>query len=432
MLVFRLSHPTCFIPKTPEKTIYRFSQNKLLSCRKHIREGLVQLATDKALVSDPAFRPLVEKYAADEDAFFADYAEAHLKLSELGGSRDLFLLITRIMSTQLVEIQPQELKFVVEAMKQSSCIADLTNVTDQHVAFKVKTTSPKNYCVRPNVGIIKPESTCPFTVTMQAQKSAPADMQCNDKFLIQCTVVPFDTTEAEIPPMFTKDSKNYIEETKLRVVWTSPPQSPVFLPVNRVLKPEPSYETSMQKEKLQMGVENSLPELLVKSGEDVKMAANKEDSRSPKAVESSKLVPTKDEEFSPSKQEPRQIKDVEVAKSRQVEDVEVTKSREDQDVEVTKSRHFEDVEVKSLSEDVQELKTKISALVSKLIEAESTIMKLKEEKCSTIHEKETLKQELAMLRRSKSKNKVQVGFPPLFVCMVAMICLLVGFLLRAK
>nr|BAM85837.1 ascorbate peroxidase [Luffa aegyptiaca] len=34
--------------------------------------------------NDPAFRPLVEKYAADEDAFFADYAEAHMKLSELG------------------------------------------------------------------------------------------------------------------------------------------------------------------------------------------------------------------------------------------------------------------------------------------------------------------------------------------------------------
>nr|AGJ72851.1 ascorbate peroxidase [Momordica charantia] len=48
------------------------------------KEGLLQLASDKALLSDPVFRPLVEKYAADEDAFFADYAEAHQKLSELG------------------------------------------------------------------------------------------------------------------------------------------------------------------------------------------------------------------------------------------------------------------------------------------------------------------------------------------------------------
>nr|QGP73788.1 L-ascorbate peroxidase 1 [Sedum alfredii] len=48
------------------------------------KEGLLQLPTDKALLDDPIFRPLVEKYAADEDAFFEDYKEAHLKLSELG------------------------------------------------------------------------------------------------------------------------------------------------------------------------------------------------------------------------------------------------------------------------------------------------------------------------------------------------------------
>ncbi|KAI3986154.1 hypothetical protein MKX01_004298 [Papaver californicum] len=48
------------------------------------KEGLLQLPSDKALLTDPVFRPLVEKYAADEDVFFKDYCEAHLKLSELG------------------------------------------------------------------------------------------------------------------------------------------------------------------------------------------------------------------------------------------------------------------------------------------------------------------------------------------------------------
>lgn len=48
------------------------------------KEALIQLPSDKALVEDPAFRPYVEEYAQDEDAFFEDYAAAHLKLSELG------------------------------------------------------------------------------------------------------------------------------------------------------------------------------------------------------------------------------------------------------------------------------------------------------------------------------------------------------------
>ncbi|WCJ32654.1 ascorbate peroxidase 3 [Euphorbia peplus] len=47
-------------------------------------EGLLKLPTDKVLVEDPRFRVYVEKYAKDEDAFFADYAMSHKKLSELG------------------------------------------------------------------------------------------------------------------------------------------------------------------------------------------------------------------------------------------------------------------------------------------------------------------------------------------------------------
>lgn len=47
-------------------------------------EELLKLPTDKALVEDPAFRPYVELYSKDEDAFFRDYAVSHKKLSELG------------------------------------------------------------------------------------------------------------------------------------------------------------------------------------------------------------------------------------------------------------------------------------------------------------------------------------------------------------
>ncbi|KAF8102122.1 hypothetical protein N665_0201s0408 [Sinapis alba] len=56
-------------------------ERELLSGEK---ESLLQLVSDKALLDDLVFRLLVEKYSADEEAFFVDYAEAHLKLSELG------------------------------------------------------------------------------------------------------------------------------------------------------------------------------------------------------------------------------------------------------------------------------------------------------------------------------------------------------------
>lgn len=35
----------------------------------------------------------------------------------------------------------------------------LTNPTDKTILFKIKTTAPKKYCVRPNCGTLEPEAT---------------------------------------------------------------------------------------------------------------------------------------------------------------------------------------------------------------------------------------------------------------------------------
>ena len=45
---------------------------------------LMMLPSDLALVADPAFRKWVEKYAADEQLFFRDFAAAFAKLLALG------------------------------------------------------------------------------------------------------------------------------------------------------------------------------------------------------------------------------------------------------------------------------------------------------------------------------------------------------------
>lgn len=47
---------------------------------------LLRLSTDLCLLDEPETKALCEKYAADQEAFFNDYKEAHQKLSELGCS----------------------------------------------------------------------------------------------------------------------------------------------------------------------------------------------------------------------------------------------------------------------------------------------------------------------------------------------------------
>ncbi|XP_008786973.1 vesicle-associated protein 1-1-like [Phoenix dactylifera] len=134
-------------------------------------------------------------------------------------------------SKELLGIEPLELKFPFELKKQISCSLQLSNKTDEYVAFKVKTTSPKKYCVRPNSGIVLPRSTCDVIVTMQAQREAPPDMQCKDKFLLQSVIVNQGVTARDITPeMFAKESGNVVDEVKLRVVYVSPPQPPSPVP----------------------------------------------------------------------------------------------------------------------------------------------------------------------------------------------------------
>ncbi|KAG5405272.1 hypothetical protein IGI04_011391 [Brassica rapa subsp. trilocularis] len=130
----------------------------------------------------------------------------------------------------LVNIHPTELKFPFELKKQSSCSLQISNKTStQVVAFKVKTTNPRKYCVRPNTGVVLPGDSCNVTVTMQAQKEAPLDMQCKDKFLVQSVIVSDATTSKDVlAEMFNKEPGRVIEDFKLRVVYIpANPPSPV-------------------------------------------------------------------------------------------------------------------------------------------------------------------------------------------------------------
>ncbi|KAG1359309.1 Vesicle-associated protein 1-1 [Cocos nucifera] len=132
---------------------------------------------------------------------------------------------------ELLGIEPLELKFRFELKKQISCSLLLSNKTDDYIAFKVKTTSPKKYCVRPNTGIVLPRQTCDVIVTMQAQREAPPDMQCKDKFLVQSVVASPGATVKDITPeMFSKESGNMVDEVKLRVLYVSPAQPPSPVP----------------------------------------------------------------------------------------------------------------------------------------------------------------------------------------------------------
>ncbi|KAG2547979.1 vesicle-associated protein 1-2-like [Panicum virgatum] len=128
-------------------------------------------------------------------------------------------------SCDLLDVDPLELQFPFVLYKQISCPLRLTNRTDSTVAFKVKTTSPRKYCVRPNNGVVPPRSSCTVVVTMQAQKVVPPDLQCKDKFLVQSAIVSDGLSAKDITSqMFVKERGNVVEEVKLKVAYLMPPE----------------------------------------------------------------------------------------------------------------------------------------------------------------------------------------------------------------
>mmetsp|Transcript_22609 Transcript_22609/g.31509 ORF Transcript_22609/g.31509 Transcript_22609/m.31509 type:complete len:259 (+) Transcript_22609:222-998(+) len=137
------------------------------------------------------------------------------------------------MGQEALQISPSELKFRFELRKQIPTTLRLYNPSSEHVAFKVKTTSPKKYCVRPNTGLLPPGGAAEVMVIMQQQKEAPSDLHaCKDKFLVQSVPVEEDAQRADLDytDLFTKEKdKGTISEIKLRVLYEvpNPPPSPV-------------------------------------------------------------------------------------------------------------------------------------------------------------------------------------------------------------
>lgn len=383
----------------------------------------------------------------------------------------------------LLEIQPKELKFVFESKKQSSCSVRLTNITYHYVAFKIKTTAPQSYCVRPNIGILEPKSTCEFTVTMQAQKVAPPNMICKDKFLIQSVVVPAGTSDKDITPaMFVKDVGKYVNEVKLRVALISPSEPEVVSPISGGLKQDPFFgdadpvnrvTTRLPSQKVANGVEfKKHNDRLVNTARDVELKPEKDNvdhqkSKPSEPVEFKKLNDPvfntgNEAEMKPNaamfeNQETKLSEMPNVAELLPILDFfegARLKTAKGGELKVEKDAVFDDQqkEIKGLDfpqakdeqpitsqgekelelvRDMEEIKSKLGVLESKLNEAELIISNLTDERRLNTEERTKLQEELALLRSRTVVKRVQIGFPLLYVVMVALISIVFGYLLHA-
>ncbi|KAF2742394.1 VAMP-associated protein [Sporormia fimetaria CBS 119925] len=128
-----------------------------------------------------------------------------------------------------VELDPPELGFRRPFQQEVSQTLRLHNPHSDSVAFKVKTTAPKQYCVRPNSGRIEPGEQVEIKILLQAMKEdPPADTRCRDKFLVQSVLIPADKEFDNVASLWARierTSKQSIQEKKIRVNFLPADQS---------------------------------------------------------------------------------------------------------------------------------------------------------------------------------------------------------------
>ncbi|XP_028832751.1 vesicle-associated membrane protein-associated protein A isoform X1 [Denticeps clupeoides] len=98
----------------------------------------------------------------------------------------------------------------------------LKNPTDRRVCFKVKTTAPRRYCVRPNSGTIDPGATVTVSVMLQPFDYDPNE-KSKHKFMVQTLFAPSNVADMEA--MWKDARPEDLMDSKLRCIFELPSEN---------------------------------------------------------------------------------------------------------------------------------------------------------------------------------------------------------------
>lgn len=119
----------------------------------------------------------------------------------------------------LVLDPPTDLKFKGPFTDVVTTNLKLRNPSDRKVCFKVKTTAPRRYCVRPNSGIIDPGSTVTVSVMLQPFDYDPNE-KSKHKFMVQTIFAPPNILDMEA--VWKEAKPDELMDSKLRCVFEMP------------------------------------------------------------------------------------------------------------------------------------------------------------------------------------------------------------------
>ncbi|KAM7348427.1 VAMP-associated protein 33kDa [Cochliomyia hominivorax] len=95
------------------------------------------------------------------------------------------------LRARLIIHPPDELRFVGPFTSAVTTTLKLANPSEDTILFKIKTTAPKRYCVRPNFGSVAPNECVSIEICLQPFNFDPFEKN-KHKFMVQSIVCPSD------------------------------------------------------------------------------------------------------------------------------------------------------------------------------------------------------------------------------------------------
>uniref|UniRef100_A0A1E1XIH0 Putative vamp vesicle-associated membrane protein-associated protein a n=1 Tax=Amblyomma aureolatum TaxID=187763 RepID=A0A1E1XIH0_9ACAR len=127
------------------------------------------------------------------------------------------------MSKQVLQLEPDsELHFKGPFNDVVTSHLKLSNPTDKRICFKVKTTAPKRYCVRPNSGILDPKQAVQVAVMLQPFEYDPTEKN-KHKFMVQTMIAPDGDVNQDT--VWRDANPESLMDSKLRCVFEMPTEA---------------------------------------------------------------------------------------------------------------------------------------------------------------------------------------------------------------
>ena len=136
---------------------------------------------------------------------------------------------------QVLRLEPQhELKFRGPFSDAVTANLKLGNPTNRNVWFKMKTTAPRRYCVRPNSGIVDAGASINVSVMLQPFDYDPNE-KSKHKFMVQSMFAPTDTSDMEA--VWKEAKPEDLMDSKLRCVFELPEENdkPHDVEINKII-----------------------------------------------------------------------------------------------------------------------------------------------------------------------------------------------------